>query len=66
MSEVRGQLEIGCIEDGSFALSAAGTCTIEENNLLEAIAKKIAYIIDRKETLTKRKSWRNSSGMQTV
>ncbi len=53
--EVRGQLEIGCIEDGSFALSTEGVCTIEENNLLEAIAKKIAYIIDRKEALDKKK-----------
>jgi two-component system NtrC family sensor kinase len=54
-SEVRGQLEIGCIQDGSFALSAAGTCTIEENKLLEAITKKIAYIIERKEALDKKK-----------
>jgi two-component system NtrC family sensor kinase len=52
--QVRGQLEIGCIENGSFALSAAGDCTIEENNLLEAVAKKVAYIIDRKETFDKR------------
>ena len=52
--EVRGQLEIGCIEDGSFALSTEGVCTIEENNLLEAVAKKIAYIIDRKEALDKK------------
>jgi signal transduction histidine kinase len=54
--EVRGQLEIGCIQDGSFALSAEGDCTIEENKLLEAVAKKVAYIIDRKETLDKRRS----------
>ena len=53
--EVRGQLEIGCTEDGSFALSTEGVCTIEENNLLEAVAKKIAYIIDRKEALDKKK-----------
>ena len=53
--EVRGQLEIGCVEDGSFALSAEGNCTIEENNLLEAVAKKVAYIIDRKEALDKKK-----------
>jgi signal transduction histidine kinase len=53
--EVRGHLEIGCIEDGSFALSSKGDCTIEENNLLEAVAKKVAYIIDRKETFNKRK-----------
>jgi hypothetical protein len=39
-SEVRGQLEIGCMQDGSFALSAAGTCTIEENKLLEAVSQK--------------------------
>ncbi len=54
--EVRGHLEIGCIEKGSFALSSDGECTIEENNLLEAVAKKVAYIIDRKETFDKRKS----------
>jgi two-component system NtrC family sensor kinase len=54
--EVRGRLEIGCIENGSFALSAKGDCTIEENNLLEAVAKKVAYIIDRKETYDKRKT----------
>ena len=53
--EVRGQLEIGCIEDGAFALSSEGDCTIEENNLLEAVAKKVAYIIDRKEALDKKK-----------
>ena len=53
--EVRGQLEIGCIEDGSFALSTEGDCTIEENNLLEAVAKKVAYIIDRKEALDRKK-----------
>ena len=53
--EVRGQLEIGCIEEGLFASSSEGDCTIEENNLLEAVTKKIAYIIDRKETFDKRK-----------
>jgi len=55
-NEVRGRLEIGCIENGSFALSAEGDCTIEEHNLLEAVAKKVAYIIDRKEIFDKRKS----------
>lgn len=54
--DVRGRLEIGCIEDGSFALSAEGDCTLEENNLLEAVAKKVAYIIDRKEASDKKKS----------
>ncbi len=54
--EVRGRLEIGCIEDGSFALSAEGDCSIAENNLLEAVAKKVAYIIDRKEASDKKKS----------
>jgi len=53
--EVRGKLEIGCIQDGSFSLSAEGNCTIEENKLLEAIAKKIAYIIERKEAWDKKK-----------
>lgn len=51
----RGHLEIGCTKDGSFALSSEGDCTIEENNLLEAVAKKIAYIIDRKEVFDKKK-----------
>ena len=53
--EVRGHLEIDCVEDGSFALSIEGDCTIEENNLLEAVAKKVAYIIDRKEAFDKKK-----------
>jgi signal transduction histidine kinase len=52
--EVRGHLEIGCIEDGSFALSSEGKCTIEENNLLESVAKKVAYMIDRKEASDKK------------
>ena len=52
--DVRGELEIGCVEDGSFALSEAGVCTIEEDHLLEAVAKKVAYIIDRKEALDRK------------
>ena len=53
--EIRGHLEIGCIKEGSFALSSEGECTIEENNLLEAVAKKVAYIIDRKEVFDKKR-----------
>jgi signal transduction histidine kinase len=52
---IRGHLEIGCIGDESFALSSEGDCTIEENNLLEAVTKKIAYIIERKEAFDKKK-----------
>jgi signal transduction histidine kinase len=54
--EVRGGLEIGCIEEGAFAPSAEGDCSIAENNLLEAVAKKVAYIIDHKEASDKKKS----------
>jgi signal transduction histidine kinase len=54
--EVRGRLEIGCIEEGAFTPSAEGDCSIAENNLLEAVAKKVAYIIDRKEASDKKKS----------
>ena len=53
--EVRGHLEVGYIEDGSFAFNSDGACTIEENNFMDAVAKKIAYIIDRKEALDKKK-----------
>ena len=53
--EVRGRLEIGFIEDGVLALRSEGACTIEENNLMEAVAKKVAYIIDRKEAFDKKK-----------
>jgi two-component system NtrC family sensor kinase len=53
--EVRGHLEMGCIKGGFFDLSAKGNCTIEENNMLEAVAKKVAYIIGRKEASDKKK-----------
>jgi signal transduction histidine kinase len=52
--ESRGQLKIGCVEDGAFSLSTEGTCSIEENNLMEAVAKKVAYMIDRKEALDRK------------
>jgi len=48
--EVRGRLEIGFIP-----LKSEQVCTIEENNFMEAVAKKIAYIIDRKEAFDKKK-----------
>jgi two-component system, NtrC family, sensor kinase len=48
--EVRGRLEIGFIP-----LRSELVCTIEENNFMEAVAKKIAYIIDRKEAFDKKK-----------
>jgi signal transduction histidine kinase len=54
--EVRGHLEFGCIEGGSFVLNSESDFTVEENNLLEAVAKKVAYIINRKETYDKRKN----------
>ena len=53
--EVRGRLEIGFIGDGIFSLRSEGGCSPEENSLMEAIAKKVAYIIDRKETFDKKK-----------
>jgi two-component system NtrC family sensor kinase len=46
---------MGCIKGGFFDLSAKGNCTIEENNMLEAVAKKVAYIIGRKEASDKKK-----------
>ncbi|MGB5615801.1 MAG: ATP-binding protein [Desulfobacterales bacterium] len=53
--EVRGRLEIGFIEDGIFDRRSRGACTIEENNFMEAVAKKAAYIIDRKESFDKKR-----------
>jgi signal transduction histidine kinase len=53
--EVRGHLKLGCIEDGPFNLSSDGACTLEENNFMNAVAKKVAYIIDRKEAFDKKK-----------
>ena len=53
--EVRGRLEIRFIENGFFALRSVQVCTIEEDNFMEAVAKKIAYIIDRKEAFDKKK-----------
>jgi two-component system NtrC family sensor kinase len=52
--EVRGRLEVGFIEDGVFACISEEACTIEENNLMEAVAKKVAYIIERKEAFDKK------------
>ncbi|MDJ0783793.1 MAG: ATP-binding protein [Desulfosarcinaceae bacterium] len=52
--EGRGSLAIGCIEEGAFALSTEGTCSIAENNLMAAVAKKVAYMIDRKEAIDRK------------
>jgi len=53
--DVRGHLQIGSLDNGTFALCSEGDCTAEENRMLETVARKIAYLIDRKEALNKKK-----------
>jgi PAS domain S-box-containing protein len=46
--DVKGYVEVGCLEDDKTS-SIQNDCTAEEKRLIDTVARKVAYIIERKE-----------------
>lgn len=47
--EVRGRIEVGRLAKAAAIECKETTCSDEENNLLDTAARKVAYIVERKE-----------------
>jgi len=54
--DLRGRVEIGCIENGEAVLSAEKVYSAEEIKLMESAARKVAYIMERKEANEKKQA----------
>jgi signal transduction histidine kinase len=68
--DIRGHLEIVCLDEGDAARNSEAYCTFEENRLMEAVAKKIAYMIERKEAFDRKrhleKQLRHADRLSTI